>query len=128
VPSTTVSTSGTTTVTITASSTASTPWWRNFRNLPQAGLGLLALAFMLAATAYLLRKQRFVYAWGAAAVLACMLGAVSCGGGGSSGSTSSGGGTTTTTTPAESGSVIVTATSGLIKNQVGIVVTVPSHS
>jgi subtilase family serine protease len=128
VPSTTVNTSGTTTVTITASSTASTPWWRNFRNLPPAGLGLLVLAFMLATMAYLLCKQRFVYAWGAAAVLVCMLGAVSCGGGGSSGSTSSGGGTTTTTTPAESGSVIVTATSGLIKNQVGIVVTVPSHT
>jgi subtilase family serine protease len=123
VPSTTVSTSGTTTVTITASSTASTPWWHNFRNLPPAGLGLLALAFMLAATAYLLRKQRFVYAWGAAALLACMLGAVSCGGGGSSGSTSSGGGTVIA---AESGTVVVTATSGLIKNQVGIAVTVPA--
>jgi hypothetical protein len=81
---------------------------------------------MLAALAYLLRKQRFVYAWGTAAVLACMLGAVSCGGGSSSGTTTSTGGTTTT--PAESGNVIVTATSGLIKNQVGIVVTIPSHS
>ena len=122
VPSTTVSTSGTTTVTISAASTAGSPLWRNFRGLPPTGPGLLLLALMLAATSYMLRKQRLVYAWGAAALLVCLLGAVSCGGGSSSGSSSGGG---TTTTPSETGNIIVTATSGLIKNQVGITVTVP---
>ena len=124
VPSTTVSTSGTTTVTITAASTAGTPLWRRFRGIPPMGLALLLLSLMLAATTFLLRKQRFVYAWGAAALLVCLLGAVSCGGGSSSGSSSSSGGGSTST-PSETGNVIVTATSGLIKNQVGITVTVP---
>lgn len=123
VPSTTVSTSGTTTVTITAASTARTPLWRNFRGVPPIGPGLLLLSLILTASAYMLRKQRFVYAWGAAALLVCLLGAVSCGGGSSSGSSSGGG--TTTAAPSETGNIIVTATSGLIKNQVGITVTVP---
>ncbi len=125
VPSTTVNTSGTTTLTITASSSAATPLWRNLRKIPPMGPGLLLLSLALAATAYLLRKQRFVYAWGAAAMLVCLLGAVSCGGGGSSGSTGSTGSTGGGTTSSPTGNVIVTATSGLIKNQVGITITVP---
>ncbi len=123
-PSTTVSTSGTTTVTITASSAAHTPWWRRFRTPPPSGLGLLLLllAVALVTAVSMARKQRrFAYGWGAMAVLVLALGTVSCGGG-----SSSGGGTIVTTTPAETGNVIVTATSGLIKNQAVIAVTVPA--
>jgi len=124
VPSTTVSTSGTTTVTITASSTAGTPWSRRFRTLPPAGPAvlLMLLAVSLATLVALIRKQqRFVYAFGAMTMLVLALGTVSCGGSSSSSGGSGGGGGT----PSETGNVIVTATSGLIKNQVGITVTVP---
>lgn len=125
VPSTTVTTSGTTTVTITAASTAGTPLWRRFRKLPPIGPGLMLLAIGLALIVFSLRKQqRFLCAWGAAAMLVLMLGAVSCGGGSSSGSTGSTG-TTTTGPVAESGTVTVTATSGQIVNSVSIAVSIP---
>jgi hypothetical protein len=123
-PSTTVTTSGTTTVTITAASTAGSPLLRRFRQLPPMAPGLLLLALGVALMVYTLKKQqRFVYAWGAAATLVFVLGAVSCGGGSSSGSTTTGGGTTGST--AESGTVTVTATSGQIVNSVAIAVTIP---
>ncbi len=123
-PSTTVTTSGTTTVTITAASTAGSPLLRRFRQLPPMAPGLLLLALGVALMVYTLKKQqRFVYAWGAAAMLVFVLGAVSCGGGSSSGSTTTGGGTTGST--AESGTVTVTATSGQIVNSVAIAVTIP---
>ena len=126
VPSTTVNTSGSTTVTITAASTAGSPLLRWFKNLPPSGPVFLLLALMLAITLYTFRNRRFIFAWGAAAMLVCVLGAVSCGGGSSSGSTgTTGGGGTTPTPNAESGTVTVTATSGQIVNSVAIAVTIP---
>ncbi len=122
VPSTTVTTSGTTTVTITAASTALAPFWRRFHTLPPAGLGLLILGLIMTLSLFVLRKQRLVYAWGAAAMLVLMLGAVSCGGGSSSGTTGGGG---TTGPVAESGTVTVTASSGKIVNSVNIAVSIP---
>ncbi len=122
VPSTTVTTSGSTTLTVTAASTAHTPFWRKFHILPPAGVGLLILGLVMTASLYLLRKQRLVYAWGAAAMLALMLGAASCGGGSSSGTT---GGGSITGPVAESGTITVTATSGKIVNSVSIAVSIP---
>ena len=121
-PSSTVNTSGTTTLTVTAASSAGAPLWRKFRHIPPVGPALLLLALALLTTMYMLRKQRFVYALGAAALLFAVLGAVSCGG--SSSSSGSGGGGTTTT-PSETGNITVTATSGAFTNVVVVAVTVP---
>ncbi len=119
----TLTTSGTATLTVNAASSAAAPWWRRFHSAPPAGIGLLALGFMMLAAVFVLRKQRFVYAWGAAALLVCLLGAVSCGGGGSSSSGGSGG---SSTGPAsESGNVTVTATSGQITNNTTVAVSIP---
>jgi subtilase family serine protease len=121
VPSTTVDTQGTTMVTIAAASTAHSPFWRGFRNVPPVGRWWILLALALAIALRFLRKRRFVYSVGAAAaVLMFVLGALSCGGGSSTGSTGGGG-----STPAESGTVTVTATSGQIINSVSIGVTIP---
>jgi subtilase family serine protease len=92
-----VNASGTTTVTITAPSTANAapPLRHLLHKLPPLRLGWPAFALALAALLFALRKQRFsfsrsayarsIYAWSGAAVLALTLGAVSCGSGGSSG-------------------------------------------
>jgi subtilase family serine protease len=126
VPSTTVTTSGSTTVTITASSTAGSPLLRRLPKVPPMSPVLLLLALGSAVMVFSIRKQqRFVQAWGAAAALVLVLGAVSCGGGSSSGSTGTTGGGGTTTPTAESGTVTVTATSGKIVNSVSIAVTIP---
>jgi len=124
VPSTTVTTSGSTSVTINAASSAAAPFLRHFRDVPPAGLGLLLLGTVMTVSLYFVRKQRFVYGLGATAMLFLLLGAVSCGGGSSSGTTttSTGGGSTSGT--AESGNVVVTATSGQISNSVSIAVTI----
>jgi subtilase family serine protease len=120
VPSTTVTTSGSTTVTVTAASTAGSPFLRFFRKIPPTGAMYLLLAFALAI--YTMRKKRFTYAWAAAAFCVFVLGAVSCGGGSSSGGTT---GTGSTGPVAESGTVTVTATSGSLVNSVVISVVIP---
>jgi subtilase family serine protease len=90
---------GSTTVTITAASSAGAPpLLRLFRKIPPPKPGWLLFALLLAMAGYLfyiLRERRFlyarsVYAWSAAALLLVILGAVSCGGGSSSGSGSVG--------------------------------------
>jgi subtilase family serine protease len=115
-PSTTVNTSGSTTLTVNASSSARTPFWYRFHTLPPAGLGLLLLGLVMTMSLFLVRKQRMVLVCASAAVLLLLLGAVSCGGGSSSGGINS--------TP-ESGTVTVTATSGKIVNSISIAVNVP---
>ena len=123
-PSTTVTTTGTTTLTVTAASNAGVPWWRRFGPPPPAGLSFLLLALVFGTVAYALRKQRQVYVWGGTAMMLFMLGAVSCGGGSSSGSTGSSG-TSNSVATAESGTVTVTATSGSIRNNVLVSVSIP---
>jgi subtilase family serine protease len=90
IPSTTVNTSGSTTVTVTAASLAATPVSRLFRKLPPLNPAWLGLALAFAIAIYALRKRPFsytrsAYTWTAAAFLVLTLGAVSCGSGSSSG-------------------------------------------
>ena len=122
-PSTTVTTSGTTTLTVAAANNAGAPLWLRFRQLPPAGLTLLILAFVPATIAYVLRKQRHVYLWGGTAMTLFMLGAVSCGGGSSSGSTGSS--SSNSVAIAESGTITVIAKSGSIQNNVLVSVSIP---
>ena len=120
VPGTTVATSGTTTVTVTAASNAGTPGWRrHIRNLPPANIEWFLLGLLVAAGFALFRKRRIAQVWGPVAFLALLLGLVSCGGGSAGGSSNTG----PTWTP-ESGTVTVTATSGQIVNSVSIAITI----
>jgi subtilase family serine protease len=106
----TVNTSGTATLTITAGGSAqafpfseTTPLW------PPLVLSVLLL---------LLRKPKKLYLWSTAAAFTILLfAAVSCGGGSSSG-------TPTPRSVPESGNIMVTATSGQIRNQILIAVSV----
>ncbi len=115
VPSSTVNTSGTTMVTISAGSTAGVGRWRR-QIWPPLGLGAV---IMLWAMIFTKRRQRTLYAWGAIGVAALTLAVVSCGGGSGSGASGPVG-------VYETGNIIVTATSGQIRNQVLIAVTVPA--
>jgi len=110
----TVSTSGTTTLTITAGSTAGSPLQRPFRGMPTPGPWWPLLALTFAAAIFTLRKQRPAFALSAVAFLLAIA-VVSCGGGSSSG---------TPTSVAQTGTVKVTATSGQLVNTTSISVTV----
>jgi len=117
-PGTTVTTSGSTTVTVTAASNAVSLGWRRFlRYVPPTGAGLLLAGLLMIAAFARIRKERFAQVWGAVALVAAVCGVVSCGGGSSSGPP------IPTWTP-ESGTVTVTATSGQIVNSVSITVTI----
>jgi hypothetical protein len=90
VPSTTVNTSGSTTVTVTAPNAAVKPV-RLFRNVPPLNPWWPLLGLALPMASYAFRKRRLAYArgvyvWGAAGFLFLTLGAVSCGSGSGSGS------------------------------------------
>lgn len=119
VPSSAVDTSGTVPLTLNATSSASTPWWRKLKDMPPSSPGLLALlTLLLVATAICItRKKQLIYACGVAALLLATFGSVSCG----CPSCSS----VTPAHVAESGTVLVTATSGTIRNQVVLAVSVP---
>jgi hypothetical protein len=101
VPDTTVNTSGTTTVTITATSNANTPSLRRFRTLPPSGRGWLLGAVALGIIIFFIPwpqpkpspHTRALYAVSSASLLIIAIGAVSCGGS-SSTSTSLTSGTT----------------------------------
>jgi hypothetical protein len=85
VPSTTVNTSGSTTVTISANSSSRTfPLFKKFRGMPlmEVCLAVLALALISFLPSRTL-KQRFIYGGFSAFLVAMSVGAVSCGGGGS---------------------------------------------
>ena len=96
-PNTTVNTSGTVTVTITAASNAKMPpapqTPRNLPPLKPEFICLLLAAILLVVAVLMLPKRRLMYAYGAAALCGLSLFAVSCGSGSSSGSV----GTTPTT-------------------------------
>ncbi len=85
VPSTTVNTSGSTTVTINEiSSGSSFPLRRFWPQIPAAWALLLAMiGLAFAAAKWRVVRARSLYAWGAAALIALTLGAVSCGSGSS---------------------------------------------
>jgi len=114
----TVSRSGTTTLTITAGSTARTPFRRVFREMPPLSPWWLLATLALATVAYGSRKQRAAYRWGTVAISVLMLGAIGCGGGSSNGSS------TGAISTSETGTVKVTATSGQLVNTATISVTV----
>jgi subtilase family serine protease len=83
-PNTTVNTSGSTTLTVTAASLSQTPPLRLFRKMPPLNPAWLAFLLALAMATYTLRRWRFadrraIYNWGGAGVLILTLGAVSCG-------------------------------------------------
>jgi subtilase family serine protease len=89
-PSATVNTSGTTTLTVTAAKEVRTSPWSRFRQLPPPNPAWFLLAAVLALAIYAVRKGRFIsprvlYVWSAAALLLLTLGAVSCGSGAASG-------------------------------------------
>jgi subtilase family serine protease len=90
IPSTTVNTSGSTTLTVTAAAQGATPPLRRFRGLPPPNLQWFLLAVTLAMAIFAFRKWRFVsprslYIWSAAGLLILTLGTVSCGSGAASG-------------------------------------------
>ena len=113
----TVNTSGTTTLTITAASTAGSPLPHRFRGMPSLSPWWLLSTLTLAALIFTLRKQRHAFALSAVAFLLA-IGAVSCGGGSSSGSSAA------AVSTSETGTVKVTATSGQLVNTATISVTV----
>ncbi len=87
-PGTTVNTSGSTTLTLTAASPAAAPPAKWFRNLPPLNLNpmWLVLALALAITVFTLRRRpRSIYIGSAVGFLLLTLGAVGCGSGSSSG-------------------------------------------
>lgn len=96
VPSGSISAGGSTTVTITAASTAKTPWWkrRSFPPVRRNWMLLLLAIFLVTATFYRARQHRSVYqasfyAFASVSLVSIAFSAVSCGGAGSASTVSS---------------------------------------
>jgi hypothetical protein len=90
VPPTTVNTSGSTTVTISAAVVTRTPFWRRLPQMPIQRRGWPLTLCMLAVTVWMLLRRRYifqraVYVWGAISLCAITIVAVGCGGGSSGG-------------------------------------------
>ncbi len=102
----TVTGSGSVTLTVTAASQSAMPFWP--RRLPPP---YLPLALLFATGAYFAARKRKVQTYVTALCIALLLTMASCGNGSSSG------------LPPESGSIIVTGTSGLLSNSSTVAVT-----
>jgi subtilase family serine protease len=127
IPGTVPTGSGSATLTVTAASSAGTPWWRRSPQFPAGNRGWLYLlaALLLASSTWLTKKQKKLPAFAAAFALLLVLGLSSCGGGSSSETSTTT--TTTNTTPAETGLITVVASAGTFTSTSTISVTVPAQ-
>jgi len=102
----TVTGSGSVTLTITAASNSAVPFF-----LPRITPSYLLFTLLIASAAYIAARKNRIQAYVAALGILLLLTIVSCGNGSSSG------------LPPESGSIIVTGTSGLLSNNSSVTVT-----
>jgi subtilase family serine protease len=128
IPGTVSNGSGSATLTITAGTSARTPWWRHIQTPPSNSYRdlLFALAaLMLGSGIYLAARQRSIRMFSFAAAALLVVGLSSCGGGGSSSTTTTTTSTGPTTPASVTGEVTITATSGSLVNYTTIALTIP---
>jgi subtilase family serine protease len=118
-----ISGGGTTTLTITAGATASTPWWQHPPTLPTTPRGLLFLlsGLLLATSVLLLVRQKKMRAVSLPFACSLVLALSGCGSGNTASTTPT---TTSTVVTPQTASVVVTGVSGSYTSNATISVTV----